>query len=36
MIGPQLPHLKTINEEEVTEEDIQAANEERKERAKAK
>ena len=36
MIGPQLKHLKTVNEEEVTEEDIQAANDERKERAKAK
>ena len=36
MIGLQLKHLKTVNEEDVTEEDIQAANEERKERAKAK
>ena len=36
MIGPQLKYLKTVNEEEVTEEDIQAANDERKERAKAK
>lgn len=36
MLGPQLKQLKTVNEDEITEEDIQAANEERKERAKAK
>lgn len=36
LLGTHLKHLKTVNEEEVTEEDIQAANDERKERAKAK
>jgi hypothetical protein len=35
-LGQQLKHIKTVNEEEVTEDDITAATEERNERIKAK
>ncbi len=35
-LGTQLKQIKTVNEEEVVDEDITAANDERNERAKAK